>query len=196
MRLLVLGVVRAHQPTYGYAVRRELVAWQADTWTDIRPGSIYHALKQLAREEKLRTVGIEGSTQGPGRTLFEITPGEAEFLALLHKALTSIDMEELGAGIAFMDTLPRASVIELLQQQRRASAEVRDGLLEMIPDYPQRHRTPHSPDLLELWSGAFSNLTDWTGRLIARLQGGEYTMADDQQDISPATEANDPVCNG
>ncbi|MEU4341081.1 PadR family transcriptional regulator [Nocardia sp. NPDC023852] len=177
VRLLVLGVMRLHQPTYGYAVRRELLSWRAETWTNVKPGSIYHALKQLTQEGKLSAFGTEGSSQGPGRTLFELTEeGEAEFRKLMDEALVSIDMEELGAGIAFMDALPRAHVIEKLREQRRRSEEVRASLLDMIPTFPGRYDAPHATDLLELWSGVFGNLSGWTEGVLARLEKGEYQL--------------------
>ena len=180
VRLLVLGVLRRRQPAHGYAVRRELLSWRADTWTNVKPGSIYHALKQLDREGKLRALGTEGGDRGPGRTLYELTDaGEAEFRTLLDAALVSIDMEELGAGIAFMDALPRAQVIEKLREQRKRSRGVRDELLGTVDDYPGRHETPHATDLLELWSGVFDNLAGWTAGVLARLERGEYRMADD-----------------
>lgn len=49
----------------------------------------------------------------------------------------------------------------------------------MVPEFPGRREPPHSPDLLELWSGVFGNFTDWTDRLVRRLEAGEYRMADD-----------------
>ncbi|MCP2296566.1 DNA-binding transcriptional regulator, PadR family [Nocardia amikacinitolerans] len=177
VRLLVLGVIRTRQPAHGYAVRRELLSWRAETWTNVKPGSIYHALKQLTQEGKLRALGTESSDQGPGRTLFELTEaGEAEFRGLMDAALVSIDMEELGAAIAFMDALPRAHVIAKLGEQRRNAAAVRDDLRAMIPTYPGRYEAPHMPDLLELWSGVFDNLTRWTDGLLERLESGEYRM--------------------
>ncbi|PXX57347.1 PadR family transcriptional regulator [Nocardia tenerifensis] len=180
VRLLVLGVMRRRQPTYGYAVRRELLSWRAETWTNVKPGSIYHALKQLTQEGKLSAQGTEGSSEGPGRTLFTVTDaGEAEFRRLLDEALVSVHMEELGAGIAFMDALPRAHVIEKLREQRRRSEEIRTGLLAMIPTFPGgRFEPPHTTDLLELWSSVFDNLTGWTDGLVERLEAGEYRMSD------------------
>ncbi|WP_194813689.1 PadR family transcriptional regulator [Nocardia sp. XZ_19_385] len=179
VRLLVLGVIRRQQPTHGYAVRRELLSWRAETWTNAKPGSIYHALKQLTAEGKLETLGTESSAEGPGRTLYELTPdGEAEFRKLMDIALVSVDMEELGAAIAFMDALPRAHILEKLREQQRHSAEIRDGLLAMKPEFPDRQEPPHLPDMLELWSGVFANLTGWTGGLIERLEAGEYRTTD------------------
>ncbi|MEV0296302.1 PadR family transcriptional regulator [Nocardia sp. NPDC050710] len=179
VRLLVLGVIRKKQSAHGYAVRSELLSWRAETWTNVKPGSIYHALKQLTAEGKLSTYGTESSDKGPGRTLFALTEaGESEFRALMDAALVSVDMEELGAGIAFMDALPRAHVIEKLREQRRNSAAIRDELLAMIPSFPGRYESPHATDLLELWSGVFDNLSGWTGSVLARLEAGEYRMSD------------------
>ncbi|MBF6396473.1 PadR family transcriptional regulator [Nocardia cyriacigeorgica] len=181
VRLLVLGVMRRQQPTHGYAVRQELLSWRADTWTNVKPGSIYHALKQLTQEGKLRALGTEGSSHGPGRTMFELTAsGEDEFRTLLEEALVSVNMEELGAAIAFMDALPRADVIAKLREQRRRSREIRDDLLAMVPEFPGRYSAPYATDLLELWSGVFENLSGWTSGVLARLEAGEYRMADDE----------------
>lgn len=181
VRLLVLGVTRRHQPTHGYAVRRELLSWRADTWTNVQPGSIYHAIKQLTQEGKLRTLGTEDGGRGPSRAVFELTDdGEREFFERLDAALISPDMEELGAGIAFMDALPRAEVIAKLREQRTRSDAIRNDLLAMTADYPGRQEPPHFPDLLELWSGVFDNLTGWTSGVLERLERGEYRLADDR----------------
>lgn len=177
VRLLVLGVIRRQGRAHGYAVRAELLSWRADTWTNVKPGSIYHALKQLGAEGKLSASDTESSEKGPGRTLFTLTEaGEVEFRALMDAALVSVDMEELGAAIAFMDALPRAHVIKKLREQRRNSDTVRAELLAMIPDFPGRYEAPHATDLLELWSGVFANLTAWTGGILARLEAGEYHL--------------------
>ncbi|MEU2035948.1 PadR family transcriptional regulator [Nocardia amamiensis] len=193
VRLLVLGVMRLRQPTHGYAVRRELLSWRAETWTNVKPGSIYHALKQLTQEGKLSAFGTEDSAQGPGRTLFRMTEaGEAEFRRLMDEALVSVDMEELGAAIAFMDALPRAHVIEKLREQRRRSEEVRTSLIAMIPNFPGRYEAPHATDLLELWSGVFENLSGWTGGVLARLESGEYRMSDQGQADLSSTHSSMP----
>ncbi len=57
-RLLVLGVVRKHGKAHGYQVRRELLTWSADKWANVAPGSIYHALKQMAKEGLLERVDV------------------------------------------------------------------------------------------------------------------------------------------
>ena len=180
VRLLVLGSCRRRGRAHGYAIHRELTDWRVETWTLVRPGSIYHALKQLAIEGHMRAVGEEPGVRGPGRTVYELTPGgETEFLRLLEAALSSFALDELSSGIAFMDALPRARAVELLHEQHRRATETREGLEGLQGAYPDRVPAPHTRDLLELWSETLTTTAAWTLGLAARLEAGEYLMADD-----------------
>jgi DNA-binding PadR family transcriptional regulator len=192
VRLVVLGVMRMRGQAHGYAVHRELLSWRVETWTSVKPGSIYHALKQLTKEGKLRAAGTEESTEGPGRTLYELTEaGGAEFRQLLDAALTSIQLEELGAGVAFMQTLPRQHVIDRLKEQHRRATEISRGLENMMPMFPQRDAPPHTQDLLALWSAAVGATARWTAQLIRRLEAGEYVMAGEDGEGTKAGEAGE-----
>lgn len=178
VRLLVLGVVRLHGQTHGYAVHRELVAWRVETWTSVRPGSIYHALKQLTREGLLQAIGTENSAEGPGRMIYALSPsGEAEFLTLVEAALISFDLENLGAGVAFMQALPRQRVLDLLRTLQIQATANRHHLDTLVPDHQNRATPPHTADLLELWSGGLGATAHWAGKLIERLEAGDYIMA-------------------
>jgi len=177
VRLLVLGVIRIHKRAYGYAVHRELLSWKIQTWTTVRPGSIYHALNQLTKERKLRAIGTQESETGPGRMLYELTQqGAAEFKELLLLALSSFQLVELSAGVAFMQTLPRHQVIGLLKEQHERSTQTRKRLLDLTPSFPERDQPPHTQDLLMLWGGAAAAIAEWTENLIQRLEAGEYTF--------------------
>lgn len=189
VRLLVLGVVRLRGRAHGYAVHRELAGWKIETWTMVKPGSVYHALKQLTKEGLLRDVGTEASREGPGRTLYALTDrGEAEFRRLRDAALTSVRIDELGAGIAFMQTLPRGQAVALLRDRHRRTAELAAGLTGMKASFPDRAEPPHTQDLLALWSGALTATVGWTALLIGRLEAGEYAMADDAADRADGAE--------
>jgi DNA-binding PadR family transcriptional regulator len=169
--LLVLGVVRLHGEAHGYAVRRELEGWHVETWTSVKPGSIYHALHQLAKEGKLQDLGAEASPAGPGRTRYALTPaGELEFLGLVEAALGSFDHQELGAGVAFMTALPSPRVIALLQDLRRRALANRDHLAALAPSQPPAEHPPHMRDLLALWSGNLDATARWAAQLLARLE--------------------------
>ncbi len=74
IRLLVLGAVRQHGRAHGYQVRNDLEYWGAHEWSNAKPGSIYHALKQMAKQGLLHAHEIAPSTAGgPPRTEYEIT---------------------------------------------------------------------------------------------------------------------------
>lgn len=178
VRLLVLGAIRSRQPAHGYAVQRLLADWRVETWTRVRPGSIYHAIGQAERQGRLRVVRTEKGASGPGRTLYELTDaGEAEFQRLLAEAMTSLDLEELGAAVAFMSALPRDRALELLRQQHELASATIANLASLEAGAVPRSGPPHTLDLLELWHGSVAATAAWSASLIARLEAGEYAMA-------------------
>ena len=133
VRLLVLGVVRLHGSAHGYGIHRELMSWRVDTWTAVKPPSIYHTVKRLNAEGLLHDSGSQDSPRGPARVQYRLSEaGEAEFFRLLEAALVSPDIEDLGAGIAFMQALPRDRVRVLLTRQRQIAEQIEAELDEMI----------------------------------------------------------------
>ena len=171
VRLLVLGVVRTRGAAHGYAIHRELMGWRVDTWTAVKPPSIYHAVKQLDREGLLTGSGRQDSPSGPARVEYRLTAaGEQEFLRLLEAALVSYDIEELGAGIAFMRSLPRQRVVKLLAQQQAASERIDVELDEMKPQWPDPDAPPHAEHLLDLWRGVFQSNARWTATMLEKLR--------------------------
>lgn len=180
VRLLVLGMVRTRGDMHGYAIHRELMSWRVDTWTAVKPPSIYHAVKQLAREELLRAARPTDSPRGPSRVSYAITPaGADEFERLMESALVSADIEELGAGIAFMRCLPRAKVAELLHTQLQMTRDIGTQLHDMKSLWPDPGEPPHAQDLLELWRGSFAAHAAWSADMLRRISAGEFRFADD-----------------
>jgi DNA-binding PadR family transcriptional regulator len=180
VRLLVLGVVRRHGAAHGYAVHRELMSWRVDTWTAVKPPSIYHSVKQLAREGLLAAAGRQDSPRGPARVEYQLTDaGEAEFFRLLEAALVSPDIEEFGAGIAFMRCLPRARVLGLLRTHREIATRIGAELDAMKPQWPDPGEPPHAQHLLDLWRGVFGSNAAWSEAMSKRIAAGEFRFADD-----------------
>jgi len=176
VRLLVLGVVRRQGEAHGYAVHRELMSWRVDTWTAVKPPSIYHAVKQLEKEGKLSATGPQDSPRGPARVAYRITAaGQAEFSSLLEAALTSPEIEEFGAGIAFMRCLPRARTQALLEQRLRTIRAIDAELNAMKGQWPDPTAPPHAQHLLELWRGVFSSQSAWTAQMLSRLDDFEFS---------------------
>jgi DNA-binding PadR family transcriptional regulator len=195
VRLLVLGMVRTRGRAHGYAIHRELMSWRVDTWTAVKPPSIYHAVKQLAREGKLQSSGKQDSPQGPARVAYEVTAeGDAEFFRLLETALRNPDIEQFGAGVAFMRCLPRERV-EALLAERLSTAEAIDAELDAIKAYwPDAAEPPHAQHLLDLWRGTFAANAAWTRAMLRRVSAGEFSFvpADAENGYSSAGSARNP----
>lgn len=109
VRLLVLGSMLRRGVSHGYGVYNDLTSWRAETWTNVKPGSIYHALEKLEVQGLTRAEASGNHVKlGPSRTEYSITKeGKAEFESLLRSALQSFEIQTFAVGIAFMDMLPR-----------------------------------------------------------------------------------------
>jgi DNA-binding PadR family transcriptional regulator len=185
-RLLVLGAVRLHGEAHGYQVRRTLLSWSADRWANVKPGSIYHALKKLAAEQLLESVRTEETGVGPERTAYRITAaGEDDFFSLLQKAISAVqDPVMLNAALPFITTLDRANAIFLFStrvKQVRAVAETSRLLLEntLVNEGRPDAKPAHIGEMFRYWSAGTEAELEWLQDLVERLRGGEYTFADD-----------------
>ncbi|MEU4212127.1 PadR family transcriptional regulator [Streptomyces sp. NPDC026206] len=180
IRLLVLGAVRQHGRAHGYQVRGDLEFWGAHEWSNAKPGSIYHALKTMAKQGLLVAHDVAPSEAGgPPRTEYELTGvGEQEYLKLLREALSSVDqkVDVLTAGVGFIVDLPRAEAIALLKQRLAGLEEWRDDI--------RRRWTPaegedwgHIGEIMGMWVHTADSGAQWTRGLVERLEGGAYVMA-------------------
>ncbi len=195
-RLLVLGVVRMHGSAHGYQVRRELLGWSADSWANVAPGSIYHALKQMTKEGLLEQIDVDSAETGPERTAYRLTrDGEGEFQMLLAKGLTELGNDQnghhmLSAAITFMTALPRKKAISLLRHritQLDGQCANAKGVLAEGEDWGQ---PAHISELYRLWLACIDATIVWTEDLVKRLERGEYVMADDGPDHFGACPTN------
>ncbi|MGA4992467.1 PadR family transcriptional regulator [Nonomuraea bangladeshensis] len=169
-RLLVLGVVRLHGQAHGYLVSSELESWEAGQWAGLRSGSIYHALRQLAKEGLLDTSEVY---QWPGRVDYAINEkGEETFLRLLRSALRVPDRrpELLNAALVLLPALPVAEVIELLKER----VEALDGEREQLVATAREGERPRSvAELFDLRAAQTAGEAAWVRDLIGRLERGE-----------------------
>ncbi|MFI7101773.1 PadR family transcriptional regulator [Streptomyces sp. NPDC050161] len=181
IRLLVLGAVRQHGRAHGYQVRNDLEYWGAHEWSNAKPGSIYHALKQMAKQGLLRAHDLAPSTAGgPPRTEYEVTAaGDAEFFSLLRAALSQPDRktDELSAGLGFLVDLPRADAVALLRERVRALAEWRATVTEYYAPDGGPEVFGHIGEIMNMWVHSADSGAAWTRGLIERIEGGAYVFA-------------------
>lgn len=181
IRLLVLGAVRQHGRAHGYMVRNDLEYWGAHEWSNAKPGSIYHALKQMAKQGLLHAHDIAPSTAGgPPRTEYELTAaGEAEYFALLRAALAQHDqkVDVLSAGIGFVVDLPRAEAVALLKERVRALEEWRSAVTGHYTPEEGPEALGHIGEIMHMWVHSADSGAVWTRGLIERIEGGAYVFA-------------------
>ncbi|MFI6105741.1 PadR family transcriptional regulator [Streptomyces sp. NPDC051310] len=180
IRLLVLGAVRQHGRAHGYQVRNDLEYWGAHEWSSAKPGSIYHALKQMAKQGLLHAYETAPSTAGgPPRTEYELTEkGTEEFLALLRASLTSYDqkMDVLSAAVGFIVCLPREEAVALLKQRVAGIERWKAGVLEHYTPAEGPQALGHIGEIMHLWVHSADAGAEWTRGLIERIERGAYTF--------------------
>ncbi|MFI6288662.1 PadR family transcriptional regulator [Streptomyces sp. NPDC051018] len=181
IRMLVLGAVRQHGRAHGYQVRNDLEYWGAHEWSNAKPGSIYHALKQMAKQGLLHAHEIAPSTAGgPPRTEYEMTKeGDEEFFRLLREALTAYDqkMDTLSGAIGFIVELSREEAVALLTERVRGMEDWRSAVTGYYTPEEGPGQLGHIGEIMNLWVASADFGVDWTRGLIARIEGGAYTFA-------------------
>ncbi|MEV1019741.1 PadR family transcriptional regulator [Streptomyces sp. NPDC050264] len=181
IRLLVLGAVRQHGRAHGYQVRGDLEYWGAHEWSNAKPGSIYHALKQMAKQGLLVADEIAPSTAGgPPRTEYEITErGTEEYLTLLRASLTAYDQRPdiLAAALGFMVDLPREEAVALLRERVRRIEKWRGSVTDYYTPENGPGQLGHIGEIMNYWVFSADTGAEWTRSLIGRIEGGAYTFA-------------------
>ncbi|GAA3821432.1 PadR family transcriptional regulator [Streptomyces phyllanthi] len=181
IRLLVLGAVRQHGRAHGYQVRNDLEYWGAHEWSNAKPGSIYHALKQMAKQGLLHAYEIAPSTAGgPPRTEYELTEaGDEEYFTLLRDSLTAYAQKPdvLSAALGFMVDLDRAEALRLLTERVRAIEAWRKSVTEYYTPEEGPQALGHIGEIMNFWVHSADTGAEWTRGLIRRIEGGAYTFA-------------------
>ncbi|MDQ8707823.1 PadR family transcriptional regulator [Streptomyces sp. LHD-70] len=202
IRLLVLGAVRMHGRAHGYQVRNDLEFWGAHEWSNAKPGSIYHALKQMAKQGLLKAHEVAPSTAGgPPRTEYEITEqGTEEYLKLLREALTSYDqkLDVLSAGIGFIVDLPRAEAVELLKKRVENLRQWRTSVTEYYTPEEGPEQLGHIGEIMNFWVHSADAGAEWTRGLIRRIEEGAYVFSGEGEPFVGvlAEEQENPYATG
>ncbi|MCA2219328.1 PadR family transcriptional regulator [Wangella sp. NEAU-J3] len=181
--MMILGVVQWMQPVHGYDVRRELLNWDADKWANVKPGSIYHALRKLTEEELLREVATEQVGARPARTTYEITAkGAEEFMTLLRGNWwhLSTPPDPFMAAFSFLPVLPRPEASAAL---RSRAAQLQAGV-ERLREAQKADWFQTKPTFVSwMWELTIERSEAeirWCERTAARIESDEpYLPTDD-----------------
>lgn len=82
-RLFILGALARIGPMHGHQIRREAQLNRTETWSNVKPGSLYGALQRMEKDGAIEVVRTEQEGNRPERTIYAITDkGRAELIAI------------------------------------------------------------------------------------------------------------------
>lgn len=174
-RLLVLGVLRAKEPAHGYEIRRELETWGAQSWANVAPGSVYHALTQMAREGLVEPVETAQLSKGPARNAYAVTKtGEREFQRLLREYLwkEKPTIDPLQPALAFLDAVPREELLAALRR-RASSARATAEALRFVNEAPGHDLPVHFAESHRLGAYHAEAEARWAEEAAEKVERGE-----------------------
>lgn len=173
VKLMILGILHDGREAHGYTILQKLNSWQAETWTSVKPGSVYHALGQFEKHHLAENTGNKQGG-GPAATSYKITTkGKQELYELIEKALLSYEQNEFTAGLAWMHLLPRSRVIELAKQRLESYYEI-NTFMDTLPQDEMPEIPSRNPEIITSWQALFMATTKWQEDFIKRIEGGAY----------------------
>ena len=130
-QLVVLGALEQLGRAGGYDIVQELDRKMVHKWLDLKPGSIYHALRQLEKEDAIKPVEQTREGRYPTKTLFEITDkGRERFDILQEEAFLGVFPHFYGFKIALKFNTRRSGA-EIEQLASRAVEAIDAHLVAM-----------------------------------------------------------------
>src|SRR4051794_38775754 len=162
------------QPVHGYDVRRELLSWRLKELANVKPGSIYGAIRTLAKDGCIEVHSRESDESRPERTTYVLTgEGEKEFQILLRQSWWTVSSgtEPLVPALCLMLFLPRDELVRALLARvssleaqieatdffRRSIRDDATGADGEVPD--------HVREILEFVTAKQRAEVEWTRRL-------------------------------
>jgi DNA-binding PadR family transcriptional regulator len=146
-KFVVLGTLDQRSPASGYDIICELEKKMINHWTNVKKGSIYHALKALAKDEQIRET--ERIKQGlyPTMTLYEITDkGRDAFDKMQADAFMGLYPYYFGFKLALKFNV-RKTADEIADYARKAIEIIdaqfagMDAYLDSLPEPDPRRQT-------------------------------------------------------
>ena len=188
-RMLVLGSIRILQPVHGYDVRRELLTWRLDEIANVKPGSIYGAMRTLEKDGCIAVHSRESGERKPKRTMYMLTgEGDKEFLLMLRAAWWTVTAptEPLIPALCLMPFMDRDELVRALQARlgrlegeldstafsRRSIRTGASGADGEVPD--------HVREIFEFRTAHLRAELDWTRGLQKRLREGAYRFSGEE----------------
>jgi DNA-binding PadR family transcriptional regulator len=180
-RLLLLGLLELGGPTHGYAVRKELESMNAQAWADVRPGSIYSGLAQLAKEGLVRELSDATVTDRRRRPAVEITDtGRSALRGLLERAWREprLSADPFDVALALSPLLPlqvrEGLLAERREQLKTMQAQLRERKRRAVGNAP--HLQAIVDDLFDHHTRRLRTETKWGDEVADHVTRGLHDL--------------------
>jgi DNA-binding PadR family transcriptional regulator len=197
-RLLVLGAIRIMQPVHGYDVRRELLTWRLEEHANVKPGSIYSAIRTLEKDGCITVHSRESDESRPERTRYVTTPeGEKEFQLMLREAWWTVREPSvpLIPALSLMVFMERDELVRALQARISryegsidsavfTRASIKDGATGAEGEVPE-----HVREIVDFITTHLKAEIEWAKTFQKRLREGQYEFVGERapKQVSPRT---------
>ena len=138
-KLLLLGALRAHE-MHGYQLN-EMLGQSVGLPIKLTKPNAYKLLNSMAQDGWIRD-RTEQEGNRPPRRVYAITDkGEAAFQQMLHDSLAAYSVPEFPSAVSFnfLELLPAAEAITLMQQRRKLIVSHYEEMDEMPADIREAH---------------------------------------------------------
>ncbi|MGI9185683.1 MAG: PadR family transcriptional regulator [Solirubrobacteraceae bacterium] len=195
-RLLVLGVIRFMQPVHGYDVRRELLSWRIEENTNVKPGSIYGAIRTLEKDGCIAVHERAGGDGRPEKTSYVLTgEGEKEYQVMLRAAWWTVSRpsEPLVPALSLMWGLPREELIRALSaRMAKLEADIDELAFRRDAIHPDATTADdsipgHVREIADFIAARSRAELEWARGFQRRLRDGAYRFTGDPRvpDLGP-----------
>ncbi|GAA1697184.1 PadR family transcriptional regulator [Fodinicola feengrottensis] len=170
-RLFILGALAQGGPMHGHKIRGAAQQDRVELWSDIKPGSLYGALRRMADEGLVEVVRTEQDGNLPARTVYAITDnGRADLTSQIHAVLADAQLrpDPMHLVLQHADELDPAEFRTAILARRDAYATHLDFMRHLL--------TEAEPYLTGLEPLAFEHIflrleaeLQWHDRLLAAV---------------------------
>lgn len=178
---VMLLALLAERDMHPYEMYQLLVERQEDRLVKVRPGSLYHTVERLARDDLVRPVGVDRAGNRPERTSYTLTEAGVQALQARVTEMLQTPINEYPQFLVALDeahNLPADSVIKYLDEYAGALAAdlaaITEGLAQARQD-----------GLKEVYGISWDYLRhtkqaelDWIRKLIERISTKDLAWPD------------------
>lgn len=180
-----MGVVTLFEPANGYQLRRELLSWSVDDWANIKPGSIYSMLKNLATQGLITRHDLDSGSQRVA--VYTMSDhGRTEFNSLLVDAIArpeNGDLADFHAALSFLPTMRRSDFLSAMLRRVEKLRNANELMRSQLDEKEVANGVP--PHVAAIFGLQFALLTaeaEWLTGFIGKVEAGELSFAGEPAD--------------